>query len=191
MGALGRYDEAFSVLHEVWRTAREMGVRQDQVGAATNLLINCIFRGHPEEGLEPATEALGLGEFSNSLMLRNALAAAYRRLDRLNEAIHHYEILAHDSRDLELAAGAWANLADLRSLTHQRSAANEALERALETVLGAGSLTARARVLISALNHGSDDQLGRVRARLGPVDPDLLPTYLRTELERALSRRPA
>ncbi|WP_036218429.1 tetratricopeptide repeat protein, partial [Calidithermus chliarophilus] len=129
-GSQGRFAEAKALLHEALRESKAMGSSANQILAANDLQYTHNAEGTPAEGLPHAEEALALGNYVVTELLRSNVAYAYMLLGRPAEAAGHLEWLTRHAQDPNLLGMAWARLAVVRARLGKDPA--PALARALE-----------------------------------------------------------
>jgi tetratricopeptide (TPR) repeat protein len=155
------------------------------VEVAVNLLWALSALQRNAEGIAIAHEALALGDYDSTPVLRNNLAWSLTEVGRLTEACTQYEALA-DSADPSLALIARARLLDLY---HRLGRADEVPAMAARVVAGLGSTQvgmAHAAAAINLLQHGDDAQ---AQAALAALQPTGLDPWLRERLQAALRAR--
>lgn len=182
---LERHDEALPLHLEALRTAKAVGTKLMQVDAALNLLYCYMDLDRTEEGLSSAQEALELGHFAGSDVLRLNLATALLELGRTSEAEHHYTLLTEQSEDPTLLSSAWSRLAELH--VRRGRSAEGALEQAIVAAQQTEFNLGRARTFIAVMNYGSPAQRRAVQPFLKELNRDALAPYLREELEAILA----
>ncbi|UCH25497.1 MAG: tetratricopeptide repeat protein [Trueperaceae bacterium] len=184
---LGRHEEALPLHLEALTLAERIGARYAQVDAALNLLYCYMDLGRTEQGITPAEEALELGRYEGTDTLRNNLAAALADLGRLEEATSHYQTLTEESSDPTLLCIAWSRLADLYERVGCSDEVQPALERGIDFAHQTEFAVAQVRAVINTLRLGSSEQTTKIQPLLQQLQPETLPTNLRTELESALA----
>lgn len=187
----GAYDEVGDAgrgvpLHqEAYRLAKRLKARYAQVDVAVNLAWGLSSLGRDEEAVAIAREALALGEYDGSAVLRNNLAYSLRRLGRFDEARAECErLLACHDTTLSLLARArlidlYARLGDARRCAEAAAAVVAALDTT-EVPL------AHYAAAINLARHGTAEQLGAALARIKPIALD---PWTRDEFVAALSAR--
>lgn len=185
------YDEQGDVarglpLHEeAYRLAKRLGARYAQVDVAVNLLWAFAALKRDEEGIAIAREALALGAYDGTPVLRNNLAWSLNELGRHDEARAEYEALA-DCGDPTLALIARARLVDLYARLGQPARQREAARCAVDALHTTEVPIAHVTAAINLLQHGDDAQ---VQAVLAVLKPTPLDPWLRERLHGALVAR--
>lgn len=183
----GRSEEALPLHLETLAGVKRLGARFRQVDIALNLLACLIDLGRPEEGLAAAEEALQLGSYEATEMLRNNLARALMDLGRYDEAARHFEVQTRESQDPTLLAIAWARLARIYARLGRERELREALEEALSVATRTEYDLGRAAAVISLLTLGTPEQREAAAQLAERIDRNALVASLRAELERALA----
>jgi len=182
---LGRHDEALPLHHEALALAKKHGLHYFQVDATGNLLYCLMDLGKTEEALPLAEEALALGPFENTSNLRTTLASAYLELERYVVAKEHYQKVLQESEHKQLHAMVFARLAECAEKLGNTEV-EDLLENAYEMLEENAAPVFKTRVLINTLNLGSEAQVKRIRPLLADLDLNILPDYLKKELNEAL-----
>lgn len=182
---LGRHDEALPLHHEALALAKKHGLHYFQVDAAGNLLYCLMDLGKTEEALAIAEEALALGPFENTSNLRTTLASAYLELERYVVAKEHYQKVLQESEHKQLHAMVFARLAECEVKLGNKEVA-DLLEQAYKMLEKNAAPVFKTRVLINTLNLGSETQVKRIKPLLDDLDLNILPDYLKKELNEAL-----
>lgn len=184
----GRYAEGWAVSQEALEIARQGKAHLHQVYAASNLLVAGFRLSCPEEAFPAAEEALALGQYEGTNLLRANLATAYLRLERCAEALLHAQILIRDAQGTFLEGIAWAILADSLWELGRQEEAQQALERCLERLPHTQVAAVSARILSTLCRLGDDAQLQWAQPFLAALTPHLLSPASRAELAQALER---
>jgi tetratricopeptide (TPR) repeat protein len=182
--ALGDAARGLPLHEEAYRLAARLDARYAQVAVAVNLLWALSALGRNEEACAIAEEALRLGDYDSTPILRNNLVWCLRELGRIDDAMRVCEELAA-SADPTLALIAKARLIDM----HARRG-DAGLAARIDAMLGAMPRTdvyaGHATAAKVALLHGSAEQADRVLAYL---QPKALDPWLYGELSQALAAR--
>ncbi|WP_216322293.1 ATP-binding protein [Deinococcus aestuarii] len=193
LGALlcdvGRFEEALALYREQLEAARFLGARSEQVKASSDIIATLHDLGRIQEGVPLAEAALSLGHFNDSYPLRYHLALAYCRAGRLDPALDHTHVVLRGSPSVNMRAHAHALLAEIHDRAGRGAETQAALEGGLTEVEGCDVLTARAVVVIAALQFGGAGLLARARPILAELREDALPAYLRPDFVTALAAR--
>lgn len=176
---------------EAVRLARLAGARHMEVNAVCNLLGSLNVLGRAEEGIEMAREALALGLYDASDMLRANLALGLLQLGEADEAVVHLEYLVKESVEASVRAMAWGRLAGQRAGHGEQSGVHEAVDEALALGLAAEPAfhACRAYAAIAVLQHGTAEQLARCAEILDTLDSASLTKWLRGQFEEAWAAR--
>jgi DNA-binding SARP family transcriptional activator/tetratricopeptide (TPR) repeat protein len=185
----GRYAEGREASREALEIARQGKAHPHQVYAASNLLVAGFRLSCPEEAFPAAEEALALGQYEGTNLLRANLATAYLRLERYAEALSHAQVLIREAQGTFLEGTAWAILADSLWGLGRREEAQQALERCLELLPHTQVAGVSARILMTLCRLGDDAQLQRAQPFLAALAPHSLPPASRAELARVLEGR--
>lgn len=188
---LEQSEQALPLHNEALKLVKQLKQPYQQVDITLNLLYCLTNLGRAGEVLELADEALKLGRFEGTDILRNNLGAALQQLGDYPKAARHFEILTKDSEDPTLMCLAWGRLVELYMRLGRSSEAVQALEKALTASAQTDYAVAKARVVISGLLHGTHEQLKQVNDLLAQLDIDTLQSYLKEELARAMASRGA
>lgn len=185
----GRYEEGRAASREALEVARLVQAHPHQVYAASNLLVAGFRLSCPEEAFPAAEEALALGQYEGTNLLRANLATAYVRMERYAEALLHAHVLVREAQGSFQEGAAWAILADSLWGLGRREEARQALERCLELLPHTQVAAVSARILMTLCRLGDGDQLQRARPFLAALAPQSLPPANRAELARLLEER--
>ncbi len=180
---LGRSEEALPLHYQALEHARRLGSPHHQVIAAGHLVYCLLELGRPLEALAPGEAALALGRYRTSDLLRIHLARAYLALERWSDAAAHCRHLCEQSTDPALRAAAWARLAEVSHHTGRRRETLGALEQALAGLEQTDFARAHARVAVAVLRYGNDEQKEQLEPYLRALDLEVLPPYLKDDLE--------
>lgn len=182
---LEQHQTALDYHQRAYQMAKALNARNMQVIAVQNLLFCLGALGRSEEGVGPAEEALSLGQFARSDILRNNLGATLQRLGRYQASLKHYQYLAAQAREPIWRAVAHARLAEAWAHLGQTEAIVPALECALEGLAQTDHPFALALVASRVLRYGNDSQIGRIRPVLARINPEALNPMVRAQLEQA------
>ncbi|MFC6920239.1 ATP-binding protein [Meiothermus taiwanensis] len=192
---LGDPERAWPMHQQALALARDLGAKHVQVDICLNLLWSAIalsqVRNDPrptKEALALGEEALKLGQYGGSEVLRNNLAFAYADLGCWELAREHYEWLAQHAADPSIRCIAWAQLVALYARINLTAQAAEALNQAIASVEQTDLYIAHIRVLISTLKYGNEAQVAQMMPYLR--DQNIEP-WLQEELEQALAEHAA
>lgn len=185
----GRYPEGWEASREALEIARQGMARPYQVYAASNLLVAGFRLSCPEEVFPAAEEALALGQYEGTNLLRANLGTAYLGLERYAEALSHAQVLIREAQETFLEGLAWAILADALWGLGRRGEAQQALERCLERLPHTQVAASTARILMTLCRLGDDTQLQQAQPFLATLAPHSLPPAICAELAQALESR--
>lgn len=188
---LEQSEKALPLHYEALHLVQDLKQPHQQVDITLNLLYCLTNLGRADEALDLAEEALKLGRFEGTDILRNNLGAAFLQIGDNLKASQHYEQLIKDSKDPTLICLAWGRLVELYMRLGRSADAQQALEQALVITAQTDFTVAKARVIISGFLYGTDEQVRRVNELLAPLDTNNLQSYLKDELAQAIASRKA
>lgn len=180
-------DIALGYHQRAYRMAKALGTRYGQVAAVQNLLFCLTQLGRGEEGIGPAEEALSLGRFARSDVLRNNLASILQKLGRYEASVPHYEFLAAQAPEPLWRAVAHARLAEAWAKLGRAELVVPALEAALHQLAETDHPFALALVASRVLRFGSPGQIARIQPVIQKIDPATLSPMVRAQFEEALA----
>lgn len=185
---LGRPAGALPLHLEALDLARALGARYHQVEVCVNLLFCYAELGRHDDAVDLAEEALALGSYDNTPILRNNLAANHFEAGRFAEALAHYRPLVDRHDQPYIRTIALARCAEIHARAGDVVRARSYLDGALDAVPTTDYAVSLGRVAIAVLRFGSDAQV----ARLGSQVSDLwsrIPPNQRSEFDVALAAR--
>lgn len=188
---LGESDEALRHNGEALALAKAMGGKPMVVNAVAQRLEILIGAGRAADGVEDAEAALRLGSFNFTAELRHNLVLAYRHSGRLDEAIHHGQVLVSSDAATFYRASGWVHLINSYAEAGRKKEAAEAIDNGLLTAVEIDVQQIRARMLLAALRHGSPDQKTAARTVLLPLDWARLSGELSSQLSSELGSNQA
>jgi DNA-binding SARP family transcriptional activator len=160
---IGQAETGFKLHQEAAQVAKTIGDKSGQVSVAMNLLWCLMALNRYEEGILIGENALALGEYIHTAVLRNNLGVIYLDLERYAEARVHFEILTQNRDDPTLRCMAWARLARIYDHLKLETLCDQALEDGLALLDQTEYAVAHISVAISVLNLGTDEQVLRVK----------------------------
>lgn len=184
---LAQPEIALSYHQRAYQMAKAIGARHMQVVTVQNLMFCLAQLGRDEEGIGPAEEALSLGRFSRSDVLRNNLASILQRLGRYEASVPHYEYLATQAPEPLFRAVAHARLAEAWGRLGRAESVIPALEAALHHLAETDNPFALALVASRVLMFGNPDQVARIQPVIQKIDPATLNPMVRAQFEQALA----
>jgi len=182
----GRYDDALSSYNESLKISQSLNALHLQQEVALNIVSCYADMGRHDEAIDVGLTALKLGRYDATDFLRNNLAAAYFEVNQNDEAIQQFESLIAETENNTLKCNAWARLIKLYGDQMQFDKQKTALKQSLILVRETSSPTPVSRVIISCLEHGSDEDKIAARALLKGLDINSVPPVARAELQQVL-----
>ncbi len=180
----GLHFEAEPIHQQAFEIAKRHGFHAHQVDAALNWLFNTLDTHKAEQVIPHALEALNLGSFDGTEILRLNLGAAFVDLERQDEAIMQFELLTTESLNPSIRLIAWGRLCALFSDP------GEALEQVALHLPLSDLAPARARGIVAALGFGNAELQEIARGYLEGLDLNLLAPHMLAELERVKNALP-
>jgi tetratricopeptide (TPR) repeat protein len=177
----GLHLEAEPIHQQAFEIAKRHGFHAHQVDAALNWLFNTLDTHKAEQVIPYALEALKLGSFDGTDILRLNLGAAFMDLSRHAEAIPQFELLTKESSNPSIRLIAWGRLCALFS---DPAAALEQVALHLPLT---DLAPARARGIIAALEFGNAELQHTAHGYLEQLDVDSLAPHMRAELEQVMA----
>ena len=181
---VSRHEEALSLHLEALAITKKSGDKARQVDVGSNLLYCYMDLNRTADGVRVAQEALELGHFEGTDMLRNNLAAAYMDMGNFSDAKEHYEILVQTCPHATILCVAWSRLATLYDTD---SSIHKALDNAISFAKQTEMLTAHAVMATSVLQLGDKTQVMSVKPYIEQLELEDLPTHIRKKLEQAIA----
>jgi tetratricopeptide (TPR) repeat protein len=157
-GAVGDFENSECMALESYQLAQKLKIRHLQVGAAADYGAACIGLKKYEQWLAIGEEALALGNYVSTDVVRNNLVSSYSLLGRHDDVIHHSEILARESSFPKLRAASWSRIAQIH-VKHQRfPEAERAFENTLLDLPEIQDDAAIASIVVNLIEHGNARQ---------------------------------
>jgi tetratricopeptide (TPR) repeat protein len=157
-GAVGDFENSECMALKSYQLAQRLKIRHLQVGAAAEYGAACIGLKKYEQWLAIGEEALALGNYVSTDVVRNNLVSSYSLLGRHDDVIHHSEILARESSFPKLRAASWSRIAQIH-VKHQRlPEAEQAFENTLIDLPEIQDDAAIASIVINLIEHGNARQ---------------------------------
>ena len=186
---LAQHETALVYHQRAYQMAKALNARHMQVIAMQNMMYCLIQLGRMAEGIEAAEEALSLGQFARSDILRNNLAVALQRLGRYQDTVLHYEYLATHSLAPHVRASSHANLAEVWAKLGHSERVIPTLEAALHHLAQTDFPIVQAIVGMQVLYLGNDEMVARIQPILARLNPEVLDPMARANLEKAQAER--
>ena len=180
---LHRFQASLPLHREALELARKIGAKHLQVMASNHLLYNLLEANRASEGIELAEDALKLGHYHFSDLLRVHLVRAYLQLEQYERAKAHAEWLTKKSADAALRTAAWARIAEVCARSNSKEDTEAALDHAIAGLAETDFMRAHARVVISVLRYGSPRQIESIHPFKEKLASSELPSYLTEELK--------
>ena len=181
---LGRFDEAKRLLRESLNGAKKIGSPTNQILAASDLQFTHNAEGTSAAGLAESLEALALGEYVVTELLRSNLAVAYLALHRDAEARPLLEWLTQHAQDPNLVCMGWARLGIANA--HLGLEHTEALGNAIVRFNPNLGPPAQLVTVGAVLEYGTPEQVIWAKEQLSRFDPKQVYAHQQKELERLL-----
>ncbi len=179
--ALGKHEEVQGLHLQNLQEAKRLRAPLQQVDAALNLLYNYIILGNAEEGIELVRDIVRK-DYPNSDDLKLNLAAAFRKLERYQEALEHYQSLALNSSSKRVQALALARAIMLNQKLGNQQQLENNLEKAIICLEEIDLPLALTRLSIAILEFGNAKYQEQVRSVLQRIDLAKLPELEREKL---------
>jgi tetratricopeptide (TPR) repeat protein len=160
---IGQAETGFKLHQVAAQVAKTIGDKSGQVSVAMNLLWCLMALNRFEEGILIGENALALGEYIHTAVLRNNLGVIYFDLGRYAEARVHFEILSRNRDDPTLRCMAWARLARIYNHLQLETLRDRALEYGIALLDQTEYAVAYISMAISVLNLGTDEQVLKVK----------------------------
>lgn len=160
---IGQAETGFILHQEAAQVAKTIGDKSGQISVAMNLLWCLMALNRYEEGIMIGENALALGDYIHTAVLRNNLGVIYFDLGHHAEARGHFEILSQNRDDPTLRCMAWARLARIYDHLKLETLRDQALEQGIALLDQTEYAVAHISMAISVLNLGTGEQVLRVK----------------------------